>query len=98
MQAFLSQAFQIGRRPRNRTASSCGQKHGHMRFAAIDPHGEKREGVAVQGMGRIRNRYFTRQLFKEWGISLCLILRADFPSQRRPCWKSAGSNRAHSEP
>ena len=44
-----------------------------MGFAAIDPHGEQRERVAVEGVGRISNRHFTRQLFKEWGISLCLI-------------------------
>ena len=44
-----------------------------MGFAAIDPLGEKREGLAVQGVGRIRNRHFTGQFFKEWGISLCLI-------------------------
>ena len=44
-----------------------------MCFAAIDPYGKTREGVAVEGMGRIRNRHFTRQLFKEWGISLYLI-------------------------
>lgn len=73
MRGFFSRAFQIGCRPRNRAASSCGQKHGHMGFAAIDSHGEPREGVAVEGMGWISNRHFTTQLFKEWGISLCLI-------------------------
>ncbi len=44
-----------------------------MGFAAIDPHGQKGERVAVKGMSRISNRDFTRQLFKEWGISLYLI-------------------------
>jgi hypothetical protein len=44
-----------------------------MSIAAIDPHGEPWEGLAVQGMGGIRYRHFTRQRFKEWGISLCLI-------------------------
>ena len=46
-----------------------------MVFAAIDPHGESRERLAVQGVGRISNSYFTRHLFREWGISLCLIHR-----------------------
>jgi hypothetical protein len=80
--------FQVSRRPRNRAASSGGQKHGHMGFAAIDPHGEPWEGVAVQGMGGIRYRHFTRQRFKEWGISLCLILRAGFPIGQSSYWRS----------
>jgi hypothetical protein len=28
-------------------------------FAAIDPHGEQREGLAVERMGGIGNRHFT---------------------------------------
>jgi hypothetical protein len=44
-----------------------------MRFAAIDPHRKTRKGLAIKGMSWISNRYCTRQLFKEWGISLCLI-------------------------
>jgi hypothetical protein len=45
-----------------------------MGFATIDPHRQKGEGVAIQGMSRISNGYFTGQLFKEWGILLYLIL------------------------
>ncbi len=56
-----------------------------MGFAAIDPHGEQWEGVAVQGMGGIRNRHFTRQRFKEWGISLCLIRPPGRPSAPGSC-------------
>jgi hypothetical protein len=44
-----------------------------MVLAAIDPHGEPRERLAIQGVGRISNGDFTRYLFQEWGISLCLI-------------------------
>jgi hypothetical protein len=65
MQGFLSGTFQIGRRPRNRAASSCWQKHRHMGFAPIDPHGKTGEGLPAQGMRWIRNRYFTRQRFTE---------------------------------
>jgi hypothetical protein len=79
--------FQVSRRPRNRAASSGGQKHCHMGFAAIDSHGEPWEGVAVQGMGGIRNRHFTRQRFQEWGISLCLIHRPVLPNSPDFCWK-----------
>jgi hypothetical protein len=57
-----------------------------MRFAAIDPHCEPREGVAVQGMGRISNGDFTTQLFKEWGISLCLIHQKCHSSQQSANW------------
>ena len=74
MQGFFSRTLQIGCRPWNRAASSCWQKHSHMCFAAIDPYCQEREGLAVKGMGRISDRYFTRQLFKEWGILVCLIL------------------------
>jgi hypothetical protein len=88
MGGFFSWMFQVSRRPRNRTASSSGQQHRHVGFAAIDPHGEPREGVAVQGMGWISKRYFTRQLFKEWGISLCLIPPEGTPIQQSWCWKS----------
>lgn len=70
---FFNWMFQVSRRSWNRATSSGGQKHRHVGFAAIDPHGEPREGLAVQGMGWISNRHFTRQRFKEWGISLCLI-------------------------
>ena len=45
-----------------------------MGFTTIDPHSQKGEGVAIQGMSRISNGYFTGQLFKEWGILLYLIL------------------------
>ena len=31
-----------------------------MRFAAIDPHGQKWERVAIEGMSWIRDRDFTR--------------------------------------
>jgi len=79
MRGFLLWTFQIGCRSRNRAASSCWQKHGYMGFAAIDPHGQKREGVAVEWMGRISNGHFTGQLFKEWGISLYLIPRPHRP-------------------
>ena len=82
MRGFFSRAFQVSHRPRNRAASSCWQKHRHMGFAAIDPHGEKREGLAVEGVGRI-SRHFTGQLFKEWGISLCLIPRPRRPIRHR---------------
>jgi hypothetical protein len=50
-----------------------------MCFAAIDPYGQKWEGLAVQRMGGISNRYCTRQPFKEWGISLCLIYGLFYP-------------------
>ncbi len=60
-----------------------------MGFAAIDPHGEKREGVAVEGVGRISNRHFTGQLFKEWGISLCLI-RQTRQAPQEPAPKKSG--------
>src|SRR2546428_11500286 len=73
-----------------------------MGFAAIDPHGEQWEGVAVQGMGRISNGDFTRQLFKEWGISLYLIrwaARLRGGAQRRPDHDSVGSgDGAHAGP
>jgi hypothetical protein len=74
MRGFFSRMLQIGRRPWNRAASSCWQKYSHMRFAAIDPHGKTREGLSVKGMGRVSNRHFTRQLFKECGILVCSIL------------------------
>jgi hypothetical protein len=60
MQRFRRPAFQIGRRPRNRAASSCWQKHRHMGFAAMDSHGNAWKSVAVEGMSRISNGYFTR--------------------------------------
>jgi hypothetical protein len=44
-----------------------------MGFATIHSHRKQWKGVAIQGMGWISNRYLTRQLFKEWGILLCLI-------------------------
>jgi hypothetical protein len=50
-----------------------------MGFATIDPHSQKGEGTAIQGMSRISNGYFTGQLFKEWGILLYLI-----PIRRHP--------------
>ena len=74
MRGFFIWMFQIGRRPWNRAASSCWQKHSHVCFAAIDPHGKTREGLAVKGMGPISDRYFTRQLFKECGILVCLVM------------------------
>ena len=58
-----------------------------MCFAAIDPYGQKWEGLAVQRMGGISNRYCTRQLFKEWGISLCLIFPVNCPIPKSwYCW------------
>jgi len=75
MRDGLSWVLQIGRRPRNGAASACWQKHSHMGFAAIDPHRKTREGLTIQGMCWISNRDFTRQLFKEWGILLCLMMR-----------------------
>ena len=51
-----------------------------MRLAAIDPYGKTREGLAIQRVSWISNRDCTRYLFKEWGISLCLIYNACLPT------------------
>ena len=49
------------------------QKHHYMGSATIHPHWEARESLAVEGVGWISHRNFTRHLVKEWGFSLGLI-------------------------
>ena len=48
-----------------------------MGSAAIHPRWEVRKRLAVEGVGWISHRNFTRHLVKEWGFSLGLILRTN---------------------
>jgi fatty-acid desaturase len=77
MPGDLNWAFEGGRGSWNRMPSPSWQKHHHMGSTAIDPHWEERECLAVEGVGWISHRDFTRYLVKEWGISLCLIRPAN---------------------
>ncbi len=63
MPGNLNGAFEIGRGSWNRMPSPGRQKHHHMGSAAIDPHWEPWERLAIQRMGRIRNGDFIRQCF-----------------------------------
>ena len=53
------------------------QKHHHMGSAAIDPYGELRECLTIEGMGWISYRDLTTHLVEKWGFSLCLIPRTN---------------------
>ncbi len=56
-----------------------------MGSAAIHPRWEVRKRLAVEGVGWISHRNFTRHLVKEWGFSLGLIPLMD-PIGQRPGW------------
>ncbi len=48
-----------------------------MGSAAIDPYGELRECLTIEGMGWISYRDLTTHLVEKWGFSLCLIPRTN---------------------